>query len=102
MVRRRGVITPFNDTIMKMSDTPKMEKVEQTFAVVAALVVLLILPIWGAVPMLVGSAIGLVVYAVLFRAQLRSRGLLKVVVIPVGIAVAAAAIAFALQRGHGH
>jgi hypothetical protein len=102
MVRCERAIAPLNDTIMKTSDTRNMEKAEQAFAVVAVVVVLLILPIWGAVPMLVGSAMGLTAYAALFRAQLRSRGLLKAVVIPAGVAAVAAAIAVALTWGHGH
>ena len=53
--------------------------------------------------MLVGSAIGLVAYAFLFRERLRSRGWLKAVVIPITFAaVVGAAIAVALSWGHWH
>jgi hypothetical protein len=88
---------------MKISETLKTKKAEETFSAALVVILLLILPMWGAVAMLVGSAIGLVAYAVLFRERLRSRGWLKAVVIPVvAAAVIGAAIAVALSRGHWH
>ena len=71
---------------MKTSETVKTAKVEETFSAAFLVVLLLSLPMWGAVAMLVGSAIGLVAYALLFREQLRNRGWLKAVVIPIAIA----------------
>jgi len=86
---------------MKISETLKTKKAEETFSAVLVVVLLIILPMWGAVAMLVGSVIGLVAYAVLFRQRLRSRGWLKAVVIPVTVtAVLGAVIAVALSRGH--
>jgi hypothetical protein len=88
---------------MKMSEALKTKKVEETFSAALLVVVLIILPMWGGVAMLVGSAIGLVAYTLLFRERLRSRGWLKAVVIPVTVAaVLGAVIAVALSRGHWH
>lgn len=88
---------------MKICETLKTKKAEETFSAALVAVLLLILPMWGGVAMLVGSAIGLVAYAVLFRERLRSRGWLKAVVIPITVAaVVGAAIAVALSRGHWH
>ena len=87
---------------MKISEILKTKQAEEAFSATVVLVVLLILPMWGGVAMLVGSAVGLVAYAVLFRERLRSRGWVKTVV-PVAVAVAlGAAIALALSRGHWH
>jgi len=86
---------------MKISETLKTKKAEETFSATLIVVLLLILPMWGAVAMLVGSAIGLVAYVFLFRERLRSRGWLKAAVIPIVVAaVLAAAIAVALSRGY--
>jgi hypothetical protein len=86
---------------MKISETLKTKKAEETFSATLVVVLLLILPMWGAVAMLVGSAIGLVAYAILFRERLRIRGWLKTVVIPIAVAAAlGAAIAVALSRGN--
>ncbi len=86
---------------MKVCEILKTKKAEETFSAALVVVLLLILPMCGAVAMLVGSAIGLLAYAFLFRERLRSRGWLKAVVIPVAAAAAlAAAFAVALSRGH--
>ena len=83
---------------MSASETSKAKKVEEIFLAVVGLVLLAVLPIWGAIPMLVGSAVGLLAYAILFRKRLRSRGWHRFI-IPVAIAVAAAAaMAFAMGR----
>jgi hypothetical protein len=85
---------------MKISETLKTKNAEKTFSGAIVVVLLLILPMWGGVAMLVGSAIGLVAYTVLFRERLRSRGWLKAVVIPATVAAAlAAAIAVVFNRG---
>ena len=87
---------------MKISEILKTKQAEEAFSATLVLVVLLILPMWGGVAMLVGSAIGLVAYAVLFAERLRSRGWVKTLV-PVAVAAAlGAAIALALSRGHWH
>jgi hypothetical protein len=59
----------------------KPEKAEELFLTALVIVVLLILPMWGAVAMMVGSAIGLAVHVVLFRERLRSQGRLKAAMI---------------------
>jgi len=80
---------------MKINETLKTKEAEETFAAVAAVVLLVILPMWGGASMMAGSAIGLVAYIVLFRERLRNRGWLKAVVIPAAVAAAlGAAIAF--------
>lgn len=87
---------------MKTTETPKTKKAEDTFSAALAVVLLIILMMLGAVPMLVGSAIGLVAYTVLFREWLRSRGWLRVL-LPVTVAGAVGAvIAVGLSRGHLH
>jgi hypothetical protein len=86
---------------MKISETLKTKQAEETFSAAFILVLLLLLPMWGGVAMLVGSAIGLVAYTLLFRERLRSRGWLKAVVIPVTAAgLLGATIAFVLTRAH--
>jgi hypothetical protein len=87
---------------MKISETLKTKKAEETFSAALVVVLLIILPTWGGVAMFVGSVIGLVAYAVLFRERLRSRGWLKVVIPVTVAAVLGAAIAVALKRGHWH
>ena len=72
---------------MKISKILKTKQAEEAISAALVLVVLLILPIWGGVAMLVGSAVGLVAYAVLFTERLRGRGWVKTVV-PVAVAAA--------------
>ena len=86
-----------------MNEILKSKKAEETFSAALVVVLFLILPMWGGVAMLVGSAIGVVAYAVLFREQLLSRDWLRAFVIPATIAAAVGtAIAVALSRGHWH
>ena len=93
--------TQTNNKNMRIGETLKTKKAEETFLATVVVVLLLILPMWRAVAMLVGSAIGLVAYAILFGERLRSRGWLKAAVIPIVVAAAlAAAIAVALSRGN--
>lgn len=86
-----------------MNETLKSNKTEGAFSSALVVVLFLILTMWGGVAMLVGSAIGIVAYAVLFRERLHSRGWLKAFVIPATFALAVGtAIAVALSRGHWH
>jgi len=77
-------------------------KTEHAFSATLVVIVLLILPLWGSVAMLVGSAVGLVAYTVLFRERLRSGGWIKLkTVVAVALAAAvSAAIAVAVSQGH--
>ena len=86
---------------MKISETLKTKKAEEAFSAALVVAILIILPMWGGVAMLVGSAIGLVAYTFLFRERLRSRGWLKTAAIPAtAAAVVGAVIAIVLRRGH--
>lgn len=85
---------------MKTIEAPKTKKVEEVFSAALVLVPLIILPMWGAVAMLVGSALGLVAYTVLFRERLRERGWLKFLLPVTVVAVVGAVIAVTLSRGH--
>jgi hypothetical protein len=91
--------TQSDHKIMKISERLKTKRAEETFS---ALVLVLLIILWmlGAVAMLVGSAIGLVAYVVLFRERLRARGWLKVIIPITAAALFGAAIAVALSRGH--
>jgi len=84
--------------MMKTSATLKTKKAEETFSAALLVILLIIVPMWGGVAMLVGSAIGLVAYAVLFRERLHNRGWLKVMIPVTVAAVLGAAIAVALSR----
>ena len=66
------------------------------------IILLLVLPMWSGVAMLVGSAVGLVAYALLFKARLRSRGWLTLVVSVAAAAAVGAAIAVLLAWKHYH
>lgn len=82
---------------MKISETLKTKKAEETFSALI-LVALMILWMLGPVTMLVGSAIGLTAYAILFRERLRARGWLKFVISVAAAAIFGAVIAFAMSR----
>jgi hypothetical protein len=84
---------------MNQSATLNMTKAELTFLGVLAIIIFLVLPMWGAEAMLFGSGIALVAYASLFRGRLSRRGWL-LSLIPIAVAAAlGAAIAVALSRG---
>jgi hypothetical protein len=85
---------------MTMRETLETKQAEKAFSATLVGILLLILPMWGGMAMLVGSAVGLVAYAVLFRDRLRSRGWLKIVVPMTAAAVTGAAIAIALSWEH--
>lgn len=86
---------------MKIDETRNTKMAEESFAASVAVVLLLILPMWGGVAMVVGAAIGLLAYAVLFRERLRRRGWLRALVIPVtAAAVLGAVLAVLLTWGH--
>lgn len=81
---------------MKISETLKTKKAEETFSALI-LVALMILWMLGPVTMLVGSAIGLAAYAILFRERLSARGWLKFVIPVAAAAIFGAVIAFAMS-----
>jgi hypothetical protein len=70
----------------------------------AALVffLLLVLSMWGAIPMFVGSIIALATHLFLFRDQWRGRHWLRLLVPVLVTALVGAAIGFALSRGPSH
>jgi hypothetical protein len=67
--------------------------------VAVAVVLLLIVSLWGAVPMFVGSVIALVACCLVFNKELRERGWLATTVLISLSAMVAAAIAMALSKG---
>lgn len=59
---------------MKISETLKTKKAEESFGTALIVIIVFLLPLWGATAMVIGSAIGLVAYVSLFRERLRDRG----------------------------
>ena len=57
---------------MRITETFKTREAEGLYSSLLVIVVLLILPMLGAMAMLVGSVVGLAVYLTLFRAQIRN------------------------------
>lgn len=73
-------------------------KADDIFSATIVLVLLLILPLWGAEAMMVGSVIGLIAHLVWFRKRLSLRlGLLLVLAFAL-----AAGVAWLLSLGRGH
>lgn len=76
-------------------ETLKTNKDEQTFSSVLVIVLLLLLPLLGGAAMLIGSAVGLVLYVILFRERLRTRGWRKIIIMAIIAAVLAATLILA-------
>lgn len=75
------------------------KKADEIFSAVVVIVLLLILPLWGAMAMMVGSAIGLVAFLVWFRGRISFRFGLLLALIAFAVA---AGIALMLLFGRGH
>jgi hypothetical protein len=88
---------------MKTTTTLKTKTTEAAFSAALVVALLIILPLLGGTAMLIGSAVGLVAYIILFPERFRSRsGSLKpaVCVAAFFAVAAAAAVVFCLVRGH--
>jgi hypothetical protein len=82
---------------MKMINALKTRNAESVFLALAVIVVLLILPMFGATAMLAGSVIALTAFIFVFRERLRARGWLTVAVSAAASAALAAAVAIAVS-----
>src|SRR5690349_14591047 len=84
---------------MNTKHTLKTEEDEQTFSSALVIILLLLLPLLGGGAMLIGSAIGLLAYVVLFRERLGSCGWKKTLITAIVAAVVVAAIALTTAAG---
>ena len=81
---------------MRIGEKLKTKRAEEIVGSTTFVVVLLLLPMFGALAMMVGSGVALVAYAILFRERVSNRGWLKTV-FPIAVAgIVAAVIALAL------
>jgi hypothetical protein len=80
-----------------MNEVLKSSIAEGVFLALTLVVVLLILPLWSATAMLVGSILGLAAYVIVFRERLRGRGWLRAAAVVALAAALAAIVAMAIS-----